>query len=183
MLERSRWPNIIALLSADLDIALRHNSDVLGGVHPSLRRRISVCLTPCMLVSILHRLAHAAWSCGLFGLAWFFARLNLLLNRIDIHPACRIAGGMYIPHPAGVMLRAHAGRDLVLLAGAGVCDNSHSKPADWPQICDDVWVAAGARVTGKLRIGDHARVGPGVILTDDLESETVTLAPLAGEIS
>lgn len=176
MHERSR-SHIIALLGADLDIALRHNADVLGEIRPNLRRHISVCLTPCMLVSALHRLAHATWSRSLYGLAWFFARLNLLLNRIDIHPACRIDGGMYIPHPAGVMLRAHAGRNLVLLAGAGVCDNCHSAPADWPVIGDDVWIAAGARVTGKLSVGDRARVGPGAILTDDLESETVALAP------
>lgn len=175
--------SVWSLLAGDLENALVHNGDVLKEARPSLKRRINVCLTPCILVCLLHRLAHEAWRHGFTRLSGLLAHANLVMHRIDIHPACDIQGGLYIPHPAGILIRAHAGHNFVVLAGAGICDDGCSPPARWPAVGDDVWIAAGARVSGCLRIGDHARVSPRAILVSDLPAFTIAHAPTQGEAS
>ncbi|MGR8930426.1 MAG: serine O-acetyltransferase [Gammaproteobacteria bacterium] len=175
--------SIWTLLTGDLENALVHNGDILNEARPSLKRRINVCLTPCMLVCFLHRLAHAAWESGLTRLAGLLAYINLLIHRIDIHPACDIKGGLYIPHPAGVLIRTHAGRNFVVLAGAGICDDDRSAPQKWPTVGDEVWLAAGARVSGRLTIGDNARVSPRAVLVTDLPASTIAHAPQQGVIN
>ena len=170
--------SLLSLLADDLATALLHNGDILNETTPSLKRRINVCMTPCMLVSVLHRLAHSAWERGYFRLAEILAYTNLIFHRIDIHPACKIKGGLYVPHPAGVFIRAHAGKNFVVLASAGICDGGHAFPEYWPSIGDDVWVAAGARVSGHLHIGSNARVSPRTVLVSDLPAKTIAHAAL-----
>jgi serine O-acetyltransferase len=169
--------SLLIQLADDLSHALTYNSSILNEACPSLKRRINVCLTPCMLVNVLHRLANSAWERGYRRFAGMLAYANLIIHHIDIHPACRIKGGLYIPHPAGVLIRAHAGHNFVVLANASIYDDGHSPPVQWPTIGDDVWIAAGARVSGRLQIGNNARVGPGAILVTDLPAQTIAHAP------
>jgi serine O-acetyltransferase len=174
--------SIWTLLAGDLENALQHNGDILNEARPSLKRRINVCLTPCMLVCFFHRLAHAAWINGMTRLAGWVAYINILVHRIDIHPACNIEGGLYIPHPAGILIQAHAGRNFVVLAGAGICDDGRSPPAQWPRAGNEVWLAAGARVSGHITIGDNARISPRATLLTDLPASTIAHAPRQGDV-
>lgn len=165
------------LLSGDLANALEHNSDVLGETRPSLRRKLNVCLTPGMLICLTHRIAHWLWIRGWSRLARCFSQFNVVLHHIDIHPACQIAPGLYIPHPAGILLQGHAGKKLVVLAGAGLSNSCNVAPEYWPRLGHDVWIASRALVSGPITVGDHVRIGPGAVLNESVQASTKLFAP------
>src|SRR6516225_4123877 len=79
-----------------------------------LRRSISILLTPPLLCSAFHRVAHAAHLRGWIRLARTTARINMILHHAIIDPAAEIGPGLYIPHPSGVIFRGTAGANLTL---------------------------------------------------------------------
>lgn len=173
--------SLFQLLADDLRSALDHNGRVIGEAHPGLLRRINVCLTPGMISLLIHRLAHAAWQMRCFRCAAWLSGLNMLLQRVDIHPACSFAGGVYIPHPAGVLLQCHAGRNLAVFSGASVAALPSDAHDRWARLGDNVWIGARARVSGPVQVGDHARIGPGAVLQTDIDKATIAFAPRIGE--
>lgn len=168
-------PGLWACLRGDLQIAVDHNANVLGEAQVSLRRKLNVCLSPGLLVCFLHRIAHALWTHRLQLFARGVAGINALVHHVDLHPACRIGPGLYIPHPAGVSMRCHAARNCVVLASACL-DSEHPDPEHWPQLGQDVWVASCALVLGDLSVGDHTRIGPGTVVRQSVGSGMKVLA-------
>lgn len=122
----------------------------------------------------LHRLSHYRYSNGGKFSARLFWQLNLHLTGADIDPATQAAGGLVIPHPAGITLHAVAGRDLTLLAMASVGPEP-SGPR--PRLADHVMLEPQALVYGPVSIGEHARLTSGCVVTSDVAARTVVVAP------
>lgn len=83
----------------------------------------------------------------------------------------RIAGGLYLPHPTGIVI------------GAGSVVGSHATiyqqvtlgrrdpdVAGVPSVGDHCLLSAGAKVLGPIRLGDHVRVGANAVVLDDVPS-------------
>ncbi|MDP0498066.1 MAG: serine acetyltransferase [Verrucomicrobiota bacterium JB024] len=93
---------------------------------------------------------------------------------ITINPITDIGPGLYIPHPGCIVINPHCkiGRNLylshdVLLgkAHAGARQGS-------PEVGDDVFLGAGARLLGKLTIGDNAAIGANAVVITDIPPNT-----------
>jgi len=111
---------------------------------------------------------------GHVWLARWCWRLNARLTGADIDPRCDIGGGLAIPNPAGIAIHATVGRNLTVLALAGVGGEVASNPFAWdvrarPVLGDDVVVCEHAALHGKIRVGSRARIGPGCKVTQDVE--------------
>jgi serine O-acetyltransferase len=84
----------------------------------------------------------------------------------DIPLNCKIAGGLLIPHPNGIVIHpdAEIGPNCLLFqqvtlgyAQGGV-----------PKLGGHVDVGAGARLIGPITIGDHAKIGANAVVTKDV---------------
>lgn len=84
---------------------------------------------------------------------------------------CRIPSDIHLPHPYGVVIHAQTalGRRVTVMQQATIGGKEPGETAA-PIIGDDVYIGAGARVLGDVRIGDHVVIGANAVVTRDVPS-------------
>jgi len=172
------WRETRADLLADLDAHLREGRGRTGP--QGWQGRLSALLTTQSATLGLHRLAHGLHATGRPRLARAVAGLNRRLSRADIHPASCVGGGWYLPHPAGVLFNATAGRDLVMFAYTIVAspgDALRESPASGPVLGDGVVLAAHSAILGPARIGSNVRLGFCAHVHDDVAEDRLVVTP------
>jgi serine O-acetyltransferase len=123
---------------------------------------------------ILYRLAYALHSMGLNYLAWAVSRFNQFLTSAEIEFNVQAGPGLFIAHPGGLVV----GRGTVLGARSTLFQGVSFGAADWhpgriasfPRTGDNVFIFAGAKVLGGIRLGNNVVVGANAVLTQDLPS-------------
>ena len=112
------------------------------------------------------RLATACHQLGIRGIPSWVARRNLRVYGLEISPATKVAGGLYIAHPVGCVLHAdEIGRNVTVVGQAtfGTRTDGH-----WPVIEDGVFIGIGARILGGVNIGAGAQIGANAVVTRDV---------------
>jgi serine O-acetyltransferase len=93
-------------------------------------------------------------------------RLNMLCFGFEISSAMPVGPGLYVPHPCGMVLMARrigANATFVHACTLGMRDTH-----DFPVLGDGVFVGAGARVLGGIRLGDGCSVGANAVVIGDV---------------
>ena len=117
---------------------------------------------------------HQRWSASkvpgvrcLRGLALLRHRFWSVVTGADIPVNSRLAGGLRIPHPQGIVVhpRAVVGPNCLLMQQVTL--GSGPRPG-LPVLVGHVDVGPGARVLGGVRIGAHARIGANAVVLDDV---------------
>lgn len=85
----------------------------------------------------------------------------------DIPLNCRIAGGLLLPHPNGVVIHPESEIGPNCLFFQQVTLGAGSR-AGLPRIGGHVDIGAGAKILGGVVVGDHARIGANAVVTDDV---------------
>jgi serine O-acetyltransferase len=178
---RTSWRN---LLTADM-IHYAREAKAFQGDQPGKLRAVGILLTPSLMCCALHRLAHAAFGRGWTRLARAIARINAFVHRAVIDPAADIGPGLYIPHPTGVVFQGTAGANLSLYTFAAVIPRvpmlfSSGDGKLCPRIGNDVSIGAFAMVFGPLLVGDRSRIGPNVVVADDVAPDSALMVPRRG---
>lgn len=96
----------------------------------------------------------------------------------DINPGAIIGGGLILPHPNGVVIHGKAiiGTNCMLMQQVTIGQLADDEKV--PQIGNNVYIGAGARVLGGVRLGDGCSVGANaVVLIDVPESATAVGVP------
>lgn len=91
-----------------------------------------------------------------------------LLFGIDISANANIGPGLYIDHFGGIFLHGDAGRNLSVTQDVTLGYKGAGKSNRWPQLGDDVYIGAGAKVIGDVRIGDGVVIGANTVVTKDV---------------
>lgn len=143
-------------------------------------RFISHLLTPSLMTCVLYRISHWMWRCGLIWFAVFFSRINKIILRASIHPAARIGGGLYIPHPAHIVLYGHAGKKLTVYSGGALLTGSPIVQTwraltDCPTLGDNVVIGSKTVIKGSVVIGDRSVVALRLFLEEDVPSDHTVL--------
>jgi serine O-acetyltransferase len=145
---------------------------------PAARSRLEVLLCyPGVHALAFHRLAHRLWAGGLVVPARLVSHLSRFLTGIEIHPAARIGGGVFIDHGMGVVIgeTAEVGDDVTLYQGVTLGGTSLKREKRHPTIERNVVVGTGAAVMGALRVGDGARIGAGSVVVADVPPNSVVV--------
>jgi serine O-acetyltransferase len=92
--------------------------------------------------------------------------LNKWFNGCVIGIGARFQPGFVLIHPVGVVINASVkgGRDVWLESGVVIGDNRGGSPV----LGDGVFVGSGAKVIGRLDVGDGARIGANAVVLKDV---------------
>jgi serine O-acetyltransferase len=100
----------------------------------------------------------------------------LLLHRysirfgIQISRDARIGSGLYIGHFGGIVVNAGVviGDNCNLSQGVTLGQINRGAKAGCPTIGNSVYIAPGAKIIGRIHVGDHAAVGANAVVVDDV---------------
>ncbi len=114
-----------------------------------------------------HRASRAPWAHAGRIAAVLRFRFWSAVTGADIPLNARIAGGLLLPHPNGVVIHPEAEVGPNCLLFQQVTLGRGPRPGA-PRLGGHVDVGAGAKVLGGVVIGDHARIGANAVVLDDV---------------
>ena len=85
---------------------------------------------------------------------------------LEISPGAEIGGGLYIAHPNGcVIAPRRMGTNCSIISSVTI---GMRNEWEFPEIGDNVFIGAGARVLGGIRIGNGAVIGANAVVIGDV---------------
>jgi serine O-acetyltransferase len=90
-----------------------------------------------------------------------------IITQSDIHPEATLGRKLMLPHPNGVVIHEEAviGDDCMIMQQVTIGMVGEGQV---PKIGNRVYIGAGAKVIGKLTVGDDARIGANAVVTKDV---------------
>lgn len=85
---------------------------------------------------------------------------------VEMSPGAEIGGGFYIAHPVGsVISPKRIGKNCTIIHSVTIGMRN-----EWafPDIGDNVFIGAGARILGGIRVGNHATIGANAVVIHDV---------------
>lgn len=96
---------------------------------------------------------------------------------IDIYPGTRIGRGFYIGHFGGIVVssRAVIGENCNISQGVTIGMMSRGKRKGYPEIGDRVYIGPGAKVLGRVTVGNDAAIAANCVVIDDVPAGGVVV--------
>lgn len=96
---------------------------------------------------------------------------------IEIPRTAKIGPGLYIGHYGGITVSSLAviGRDCNLSQGITIGVSGSGAKRGAPTIGDNVYIAPGARLFGKIAIGNNVKVGANAVIHKDLPDNAIAV--------
>jgi serine O-acetyltransferase len=145
---------------------------------PAARSALEVILIyPGLHALWIHRGAHALWRRDLKLSARVLSHANRFVTGIEIHPAARIGRRVVIDHGMGIVIgeTATIGNGCLLYKGCVLGGTSLDRKLRHPQIGNGVIIGSNACILGAIRIGDHARIGSGSVVVNEVAPEATVV--------
>lgn len=153
-------------------MGLRSDLKTLKQKDPAARHWLDIILTHNGMHAVwIYRLSHLLWKLRLKMIARMVSGLGRLLTGVEIHPAATIGKNFIIDHGAGVVIgeTTQIGDNVLIYHGVTLGGTgNHSGEKRHPSICDDVMIAAGAKILGNVFIGNHAKIGANAVVLKDV---------------
>jgi serine O-acetyltransferase len=150
---------------------LKRDIQVVFDRDPAARSVAEVLLCYSGLHAIwFHRASHYLYRRGWILLPRLISNLARFLTGIEIHPGATIGEGLFIDHGTGIVIgeTTELGQNVTLYQGVTLGGTGKEKGKRHPTIGNHVVVGSGAKVLGSLRVGDHAKIGAGSVVLQDV---------------
>ncbi|MDA0323842.1 MAG: serine acetyltransferase [Verrucomicrobia bacterium] len=127
---------------------------------------LKAVLTDGSSAMILYRLMQASQRCGLSPLAMIFNKLNVIFGSCTIGRRAQFGPGFVVIHSHGIVINSAVvgGADIRLEHQVTI----GAERRQTPRLGNDVFVGAGARILGGVRIGSHVQIGANAVVLDDV---------------
>ena len=138
---------------------------------PAARSKFEIWLTYSGVHALTwHRWAHFLYRIKLRLLARMTSQIARRLTGIEIHPAAKIAGGVFIDHGMGVVIgeTAEIEEGVVIYQGVTLGGTGKEKGKRHPTIKKGVIISAGAKVLGGFTVGEYAKIGAGAVVLKEV---------------
>ncbi len=138
---------------------------------PAARSKFEIWLTYSGVKALSwHRYAHFLYKIKLKLLARITSQFAKWLTGIEIHPAAKIAGGVFIDHGAGVIIgeTAEIEEDVVIYQGVTLGGTGKQTGKRHPTIKKGCMISAGAKILGGFTVGEYAKIGAGAVVLKEV---------------
>lgn len=121
-----------------------------------------------------YRIAHSLWLSERFMLAYFFQNVSSEVYAVDIHPAARLGHGILLDHATSFVVgeTAIVENNVSILHEVTLGGTGKETGDRHPIVCSGVLIGAGAKILGRVIIGECAKVGAGSVVLDDVPAHT-----------
>lgn len=125
-------------------------------------------------ITTLHRLGRVARRLRIVGAAHALRLVQTIVHGIEIGRDVQLGHGVYFIHPLGTVVGGTAKvGDRVRFFGNNTVGTA--KENGYPVIEDDVWVGAGARILGPIRVGARSTIGANAVVLVDVPPDSVAI--------
>ena len=138
---------------------------------PAARSKFEIWLTYSGVKALSwHRWAHFLYKIKLKLLARWTSQFAKWLTGIEIHPAAKIAGGVFIDHGTGVVIgeTAEIEEGVVIYQGVTLGGTGKEKGKRHPTIKKGAMISAGAKILGGFTVGEYAKIGAGAVVLKEV---------------
>lgn len=140
---------------------------------------LAACLSPRMAPVVLLRLSEFFHARRLGVIAKIPSMLNVVIFGIETSPLVKIGGGLFLPHTVGTVIGAERiGDNCTIMQGVTLGANEPDMgftPSMRPIIGNGVFIGAGAKVIGRVHVGDHAKIGANAVVLRDVPAHAVAV--------
>lgn len=178
----SYLPELRRMLALDVEAAYQGDpaAESIGEI---------ICCYPSLKAITYHRIAHKLYELQVPLLPRIISEIAHSKTGIDIHPAARIGESFFIDHGTGVVIGATCiiGSRVKLYQGVTLGAKSFPKADDGslikgierhPIIGDNVIVYSNTTLLGRINIGESARIGANMWITEDVPAGQSLSRPL-----
>ena len=178
----SYLPELRRMLALDVEAAYQGDpaAESIGEI---------ICCYPSLKAITYHRIAHKLYELQVPLLPRIISEIAHSETGIDIHPAARIGESFFIDHGTGVVIGATCiiGSRVKLYQGVTLGAKSFPKADDGslikgierhPIIGDNVIVYSNTTLLGRIKIGESARIGANMWITEDVPAGQSLSRPL-----
>jgi serine O-acetyltransferase len=172
---RESWREMSALLREDIELhaAWPRTFGLIRGVRPTWFTFLYLLFAMHMFpAAVLYRLQVFLYESGCPRAATAVSRLNAFLFDVAIGNHVRAGGGLLIAHGHVVLdgwtkLGRRVEINPFVTLGIG---NSSRRPFElWgPEIGDDVNIGTGAKVIGRVKVGEKVKIGANAVVVSDI---------------
>ena len=160
-------------IAMDLQVAMEKD--------PAARSKAEVFFTYGGFKALLrYRFAHWFYNHHMKMLATIISAGARRKYGVDIHPAAKIKGGVFIDHGVGVVIgeTSEIGTNVVIYQGVTLGGTGKELGKRHPTIEDNVMISSGAKTLGAITIGHDSKIGSGsVVLRNVPPHSTVVGVP------
>ena len=138
---------------------------------PAARNGFEILLTYAGVHALSwHRVAYFLHKIHLKLLARIVSQFARFFTGIEIHPAAKIEGGVFIDHGMGVVIgeTAEVRTGTVIYQGVTLGGTGKEKGKRHPTIMENVVLSAGAKVLGGFTVGRNAKIGAGAVVLKEV---------------
>jgi len=140
------------------------------------RNTLKAWFTDGTFAMVMYRLMQVCQGAHLVPLAMLFNKMNAFFGRCIIGRNASFGPRFVLVHSYGVVINSSArgGADIKLEHLVTVGAEKDRAPV----LGDDVFVGAGAKILGGVRIGSHVKIGANAVVVDDVpDGATAVGAP------
>lgn len=124
-----------------------------------------------------HWLAQSPLWFRLFLMPLYFVMVHRIRTAwgIDLPRTTTVGEGLYIGHFGGIIIAPGAviGKDCSISQGVTIGAAGRGEKWGCPVIGDHVYIGAGTKIIGKIRIGNHVRIGANAVVHKDIPDYAV----------
>ena len=138
---------------------------------PAARNKFVIWLTyPGVKALKMHRIANFFYRHGLKTLAEMISHRARRKTGIEIHPAAKIAPGVFIDHGAGVVIgeTAEVEEGVVIYQGVTLGGTGKEHGKRHPTVKRGAFLSAGAKILGGFTVGEYAKIGAGAVVLKEV---------------
>lgn len=150
-------------LKKDINFALE--------IDPAARSKLQVFLTYTGVKALFrHRIANFFYRHKMKLLAEYIAYRCKVKFGIDIHPAAKIAGGVFIDHGVGVVIgeTCEIEEKVIIYQCATLGGTGKVKGKRHPTVKKGAIISCGAKVLGGFTVGEYAKIGAGSVVLKEV---------------
>lgn len=100
-----------------------------------------------------------------------------VITGIRISADSEIAPGLVIHNFGGIIVHGKIGRNCFINQGSQMISRGDGRGSGWPTLGDNVYIGAGAKLVGNIRIGNNVVIGANTVVRRDVPDDSVVLPP------